>query len=51
MVGRLAPGATIAQARSELREIARRLSEAHPEVNAGWSAAAVPFSEEELWDG
>jgi putative ABC transport system permease protein len=45
VIGRLAPGATIAQARSELREIARRLSEAHPEANAGWSATAVPFSE------
>jgi predicted permease len=45
VIGRLAPGATLAQARSELREIARRLSAAHPVANAGWSAEAIRFSE------
>ncbi len=45
VIGRLAPGATMAQVRGELREIARRLSDAHPESNVGWSAEAVPFIE------
>jgi predicted permease len=45
VMGRLSPGATLAQARGELRAFARRLSEAHPQSNAGWSADAVPFRE------
>jgi putative ABC transport system permease protein len=43
--GRLAPGTTLAQVRGELRDIARRLSAAHPESNRGWSADAVPFND------
>lgn len=45
VIGRLASGATLAQLGGELREIARRMSDAHPESNAGWSAQAAPFSE------
>jgi len=45
VIGRLAPRATLAQARGELRDIARRLSDAHPASNGGWSAEAVPFEE------
>jgi putative ABC transport system permease protein len=45
VIGRLAPGATLAQLAGELREIARRISDKNPESNAGWSAEAVPFSE------
>jgi predicted permease len=45
VIGRLAPGATLAQLRQEAREIARRTADAYPESNAGWSADAVPFSE------
>ena len=45
VIGRLAPGGTLPQARGELRDIARRLSDAHPESNGGWSAEAVPFAE------
>ncbi|MBA2604569.1 MAG: ABC transporter permease [Acidobacteria bacterium] len=45
VVARLAPGATLAQARGELREFARRLSQDHPQSNAGWSADALPFHE------
>jgi hypothetical protein len=44
-IGRLLPGATLTQARGELRAFARQLSEAHPQSNAGWSADAVPFHE------
>ncbi len=45
VIGRLAPGATLAQARGEMRDVARRLSEAQPASNAGWSAEALPFNE------
>jgi putative ABC transport system permease protein len=45
VIGRLAPGVTLVQARGELRAFARQLSDAHPESNAGWSADAVPFYE------
>ena len=45
VIGRLSPGATMAQLRGDLRDIARRLSDAYPQANAGWSADAVPFSE------
>jgi predicted permease len=45
VVGRLSAGATLTMARGELREFARRLSEAHPESNRGWSVGAVTFSE------
>lgn len=45
VMGRLAPGATLAQVRDELRAFGRRLSAAHPQSNAGWSADAVPFHE------
>jgi predicted permease len=45
VIGRLVPGATLAQLWQELREIARRTADAFPESNAGWSADAVPFDE------
>ena len=45
VIGRLAPGATLARLRGEIGEIARRISDAYPESNAGWGAEAVPFSE------
>ena len=45
VIGRLAPGATLAQVRGEMRAIARRLSESQPASNAGWSAEAIPFTE------
>ena len=45
VIARVAPGATLAQVRDELRTFGRRLSEVHPQSNAGWSADAVPFDE------
>jgi len=42
-VGRLHPGATEEQARSEVEEIARRLEEAYPDSNEGWSAGVQLF--------
>lgn len=45
VIGRLAAGTTLAQARGELREIAKRLEATAPVANAGWPVHAVPFSE------
>lgn len=45
VMGRLAPGATVADARVELELVARRLAAAHPETNAGWSSTVVPAVE------
>ncbi len=42
-VGRLHPGATEEQARSEVVEIARRLEESYPESNEGWSGGVRLF--------
>jgi putative ABC transport system permease protein len=45
VIGRLARGATLEQAREELRAFARRTAAAWPQSNAGWSATAIPFFE------
>jgi putative ABC transport system permease protein len=42
-VGRLADGATLAQARTELKTIAQRLAVDHPDSNAGWDIDAFPL--------
>ncbi len=42
-VARLRDGVSLAQARDEMRAIARRLERVAPERNAGWSAAVVPI--------
>jgi putative ABC transport system permease protein len=42
-IGRLAPGATVDSARSELQVIARQLAETYPETNSGVSATAQPL--------
>lgn len=42
---RLAPGATVEQARAEVAAIAARLGEEYPESNAGWSAEVAPIDE------
>ena len=44
-VGRLAPGASIEQAREELRAIGARLAEAHPETNADLLPNIESFNE------
>ena len=44
-IGRLKPGATVAQAQAELRAIARRLSEQYPASNQGFTAAVEPLQE------
>ena len=45
VIGRLAPGASLTQARGELRTFGRALSDAHAAANRGWSAGAVSFDE------
>ncbi len=43
--GRLAPGVTLAQARSGLRQVASRLAATYPE-NTGWSAQVTPIRDD-----
>ena len=44
--GRLKPGVTPAQAQTELRTIAARLEELHPNYNKGWSVNVMPLYDE-----
>lgn len=41
--GRLAPGATLATARSEMSVIAAAISREHPDTNGGWTVAVDPL--------
>jgi putative ABC transport system permease protein len=43
MLGRLAPEATIEQAREDLKAIAAGLEQAYPESNTGWSVVVDPM--------
>lgn len=45
VVGRLAPGVSMAQARSGLDAVARRLEQTYPETNEGWGVTVVPLAE------
>jgi putative ABC transport system permease protein len=45
VVGHLAPGVSIEQARTEMRGIAARLSEQYPQSNGGKSAVVIPLQE------
>ncbi|HET7459135.1 MAG TPA: ABC transporter permease [Gemmatimonadaceae bacterium] len=45
VVGRLAPSATLEQARKELAGVAGQLATEYPATNAAWSADVRPFSE------
>ncbi|MFL5578191.1 MAG: ABC transporter permease [Gemmatimonadaceae bacterium] len=45
-LGRLKPGVTAERAGTEMRTIARRLEEAHPQFNTGWSVNVVPLEEQ-----
>jgi putative ABC transport system permease protein len=44
-VGRLAPGATVAQGNAELDAIAKRLESVYPGSNTGWRVVARPIQE------
>ncbi|HEU4473274.1 MAG TPA: ABC transporter permease [Gemmatimonadales bacterium] len=45
VIGRLAPGATLANAATELEVVAGRLADEYPETNAGWTIASAPAAE------
>ena len=49
-VARLRSGVELAQARSELEVIAKRLEQAYPQANAGWGATVVPLRDEIVRD-
>ncbi|MEX2662257.1 MAG: ABC transporter permease, partial [Vicinamibacterales bacterium] len=44
-IGRLAPGATVAEAQAEFDVIASRMEAAHPEGNKGWGARVTSLRE------
>jgi putative ABC transport system permease protein len=44
-IGRLKPGATLAQARSEMSLIADRLAKQYPDANTGWNVKLTPLLE------
>lgn len=45
MVGRLAPGATVAAANRDIAAVTRRLEIAYPESNTGFSGAVMPLQD------
>ena len=45
VVGKLAPGATLEQANAELKGLARRIEQAHPDSQTGRSAMAVSLTQ------
>jgi putative ABC transport system permease protein len=44
-IARLRDGVSLAQARSELQVISKRLEQAYPNENAGWGGTAIPLAE------
>jgi predicted permease len=49
-IGRLKPGATLAQAQTDLDGVMRRLAEAYPEANRGIGAAVFPLKDRLVGD-
>ncbi|MFY9553402.1 MAG: ABC transporter permease [Blastocatellia bacterium] len=49
-IGRLKPGVTTEQARTEMNAIALRLSEQYPDTNAGWGINILPMQEHAVRD-
>jgi putative ABC transport system permease protein len=45
VIGRLAPGVTLAQARVKMEAIGRRLEEEHADTNAGWKVSLIPMEQ------
>lgn len=50
VVARLAPDATLQEARAEMSDIAGRLEQAFPETNAGWGVQMTPLREDIIED-
>jgi predicted permease len=50
VVGRLAPDATIEQARAQLAAVTARLSQEYPDYNAGFGATVIPLQEQIVGD-
>jgi putative ABC transport system permease protein len=50
VVGRLRPAVTLEQARVEMRAVARRMEEARPDANTGFSVNVVPMHEQATGD-
>jgi len=46
VVGRLRPGVSVAQAQTEIAQIARDLEHEHPNFDTGWSASVLPLTDE-----
>jgi predicted permease len=49
-IGRLKPGATLAQARADMEGVTRRLAEAYPKANEGIGASLVPLKKNMVGD-
>ncbi|HEX6535793.1 MAG TPA: ABC transporter permease [Gemmatimonadaceae bacterium] len=49
-IGRLKPGATLAQAQADLDVISRRLQRAYPRENFGWDAEAIALRDDLVGD-
>jgi putative ABC transport system permease protein len=50
VAGRLRPGATLEQARTEMNGVASRLASAYPQFNTNWGATVVPVHEQVTGD-
>jgi predicted permease len=50
MVARLRDGVTLAQARAEVRTLARRLEQAYPERRTGWGLELIPLRQQLIGD-
>jgi putative ABC transport system permease protein len=50
LVARLKPGISLREADTELKGLARRLEQAHPEIRRGWSYGLVPLRHQLLAD-
>jgi putative ABC transport system permease protein len=48
VMGRLKPGIPLARARADMEVVARRIAEAHPDTNKGWTASVEPLKNDFL---
>ena len=50
VIGRLKPGVSLAEARTEMSAIAARIAEQYPGSNAGWSVNIIPMQDYDVRD-